>query len=345
MQTRLFATLLFFSAAIAAPPDVHWSEVTPGHHFEFPRDCFAHPDYRTEWWYYTGNVTDPQGARFGFELVFFRQGQNRNTSNPSAWRIDDLYLAHAAITDVTGKRFLYDERLNRKGPGIAGIDQQTGRIWNGNWSVEFHGESQQLAVTAPDFRFRLTLTPLKPLIINGVNGISQKAEGPGKASYYISFPLMSAEGTIDQHTVKGTAWMDHEWFTHQLEATEVGWDWFSAQLDNNTELMLFELRRKDGTIDPYSSGTLIDAAGRAHHLAAKDFGLTPLEKWTRYPIHWRIEVPSVKLHLDCRAVLPDQELKAGQAGTTYWEGAVNYSGTENGVGYLEMTGYEKPVEF
>ena len=139
--------------------------------------------------------------------------------------------------------------------------------------------------------------------------------------------------------------MDHEWFTRQLSAGQVGWDWFSAQLDNRTELMLFELRRKDGSIDPYSSGTYVDASGKAHHLEARDFHLTPLEKWTRYPVHWRIDVPSLHLHLDCRAVIDDQELKAGKAGTTYWEGAVNYSGSQHGVGYLEMTGYDKPVEF
>jgi predicted secreted hydrolase len=331
--------------AFAAQPDFRWREVTPGYRFAFPRDHFSHADYRTEWWYYTGNVNNAEGARFGFELVFFRQGQSRGAENPSAWRIDDLYLAHAAISDVQGKRFQYDERLNRAGPGIAGADFEKRRIWNGNWSVQFTGDSQVLNVITPEFRFSLQLTPLKPLIINGVNGVSQKAEGAGKASYYVSFPLMSVVGTLDQHAVKGSAWMDHEWFTHQLAGGQVGWDWFSAQLDNHTELMLFELRRKDGSIDPYSSGTYVDASGKAHHLSAKDFRLTPMEKWTRYPVDWRIEVPSLSIAIDCRAVLDNQELKAGKAGTTYWEGSVNYSGSAHGVGYLEMTGYDRPVDF
>ena len=143
--------------------------------------------------------------------------------------------------------------------------------------------------------------------------------------------------------------MDHEWFTHQLGDGEIGWDWFSVQLDNQTELMLFQLRRKDGSIDPHSSGTYIDAAGAAHHMETKDFRLTPLEKWTRYPVHWRIEVPSLKIQLECRARVDDQELKATKSGNNYWEGAVSYtgsySGSSRGVGYLEMTGYDKPVEF
>ena len=206
-----------------------------------------------------------------------------------------------------------------------------------------------MPIVSPDFRFFLTLQPEKPSIINGLDGVSQKAEGRGKASYYVSFPRLSVSGSLSvagsQHSVKGTAWMDHEWFTHQLEAGETGWDWFSVQLDNHTELMLFQLRRKDGNIDPYSSGTYVDAAGKAHHLTVKDFHLTPLEKWKRYPIHWRIEVPSLKLQLDCRAALDNQELKASKGGNTYWEGAVNYTGNARGVGYLEMTGYERPVEF
>jgi predicted secreted hydrolase len=342
VKTRWLVGCLAIAAAVQ--PDFRWREVVPGYRFEFPRDHFDHPDYRTEWWYYTGNVETADHGRYGFELVFFRQGQRRspNPSNESVWRIDDLYLAHAAVTDVNGKRFKYEERLNRAGPDIAGVNFDTRHIWNGNWSVQFAGDYQTLNVVAQDFQFSLKLLAVKPAIINGVNGVSQKAEGRGKASYYISFPRLSVMGTINQVPVRGTAWMDHEWFTHQLDAGQAGWDWFSVQLDNNTELMLYQLRRKDGTIDPYSSGTYIDAMGKAHHLAFGDFHLTPLEKWTRYPVHWRIEVPSLKVQLDCLAVMDAQELKGG---TNYWEGAVNYSGSVRGVGYLEMTGYDKPVEF
>src|SRR5215471_101754 len=205
-----FLTCFLFAAA----PGFHWKEAVPGYHFSFPRDHFNHPDFRTEWWYYTGNVSDASGARFGFELVFFRQGQKRDVQgNQSAWRVDDMFLAHTALTDISGKRFLYQERLNRAGPGIAGIDIEGRRVWNGNWSATWSGEKQTLRAVAPEFAFTLDAEPSKPAIINGVEGVSQKAEGRGKASYYVSFPRLAVRGEIalsgTKHTVSGTAWMDH----------------------------------------------------------------------------------------------------------------------------------------
>ena len=203
------------------------------------------------------------------------------------------------------------------------------------------------------------MTPQTPVIIHGENGVSQKAEGAGRASHYISFPRLAASGTINARSVTGAAWMDHEWFTEQLAANEVGWDWFSIQLDNRTELMLFQLRRKDGSIDPYSSGTFIDARGIAHHLKHEEFTLQPLSYWHKYPVSWRVHVPSLNIDLTEKPVLEGQELRAKEGGTTYWEGAVDYSGTQSaqaegsvvrdqkirGVGYLEMTGYEGQVHF
>jgi predicted secreted hydrolase len=184
-------------------------------------------------------------------------------------------------------------------------------------------------------------------VIQGENGVSQKAEGVGKASYYVSFPRLAVKGEITVgdavHAVTGTAWMDHEWFTNQLDESQQGWDWFSVQLDDQTELMLFELRRKDGTIDPYSSGTYVDREGRGHHLTSKDFSLRPLQYWKRYPVKWQIEAPALHLSLTCEAALRDQELRS--AANTYWEGAVTYSGSQRGVGYLEMTGYDRPVRW
>ena len=335
---RLLAFLLLVASG--------YKEAIPGYHYQFPRDHFAHEDFRTEWWYYTGNVFDTKGHRYGFELVFFRQGEHHDTANKSAWTIQELYLAHAALTDVNGKRFLYDERINRAGPGIAGANFVKQRIWNGNWSVQWSGETQTIEAVASDFRFHLTLTPQTPPIIEGENGISQKADGPGRASYYVSFPLLQAIGTIDGTPVTGLAWMDHEWFTEQLAPDQVGWDWFSVQLDDHREIMLFQLRRKDGTIDPHSSGTLIDEKGVAHHLRHEDIVLEPGgSRWRKYPIEWRIRIPSWRIDETARAVLPNQELRAKAGRTTYWEGSVDYTGTSHGVGYLEMTGYEQPVKF
>jgi predicted secreted hydrolase len=340
--------LLLFLAAL-----IDFRQAVPGYQYQFPRDHFNHPEFRTEWWYYTGNLQGPGGHRYGFELVFFRQGQRRGPSpNPSTWRVDDLYLAHLALTDIDAHRFRYYKRLNRAGPGIAGVAFEDRRIWNGNWESRWDraADVQTLSAVADGIRLSLRLTPRKPAIIQGENGVSQKAEGAGKASYYVSFPRLEAEGTLNGARVSGTAWMDHEWFSNQLESFEQGWDWFSIQLDNHTELMLFQLRRTDGGIDPYSSGTYIAADGRATHLKRSDFELQPVEFWTspqthaRYPIRWRISIPGLKVTLDCTAALPDQELVSEDAaGPTYWEGAVTYSGSTSGVGYLEMTGYSKPM--
>jgi predicted secreted hydrolase len=343
----LFFALL--ASLFAASPA--YREALPGYRYQFPRDHFEHRDFRTEWWYYTGNARTARGERFGFELVFFRLGERRGPSdNRSAWHVDDLYLAHLALTDVNGKRFLYKERLNRAGPGIAGASFTERRVWNGNWSAAWDADRQTLTAMAEGIRLHLLLTPVKPPVIHGEDGISQKAEGVGKASYYVSFSRLAVAGDINGRAVEGTAWMDHEWFTHQLEPAQVGWDWFSAQLDDGADVMLFQLRRRDGSIDPYSSGTYIDRQGRARHLRRGEFTLEPREYWTspktkaRYPIRWRITIPALGVNIDCTAALPEQELVGEYNGPTYWEGAVTYSGSATGVGYLEMTGYTKPVE-
>ncbi|HXJ41610.1 MAG TPA: carotenoid 1,2-hydratase, partial [Bryobacteraceae bacterium] len=211
------ARILLLAALPLAGADFRYREAIPGYNYQFPRDHFEHEDFRTEWWYYTGNVTDQAGKRFGFELVFFRQGERPGTANSSQWAIEDLYLAHAALTDASGKRFYFEERLNRKGPGISGASAADQRVWNGNWSVKWNGERQTLDAIAPAFRFHLDLTPVKPLVIHGQDGISRKAEGKGRASYYVSFPRLGASGTMQigdaVHRVNGAGWMDHEWFT------------------------------------------------------------------------------------------------------------------------------------
>jgi predicted secreted hydrolase len=347
--------LLFLLAIIKlSGGQPEYRQAVPGYHFQFPKDHFDHPEFRTEWWYYTGNLRAADGHRYGFELVFFRQGVRGQRDNPSAWRVDDLYLAHLALTDIDARRFQYFKRQNRAGPGIAGVSFDDGRIWNGNWESKWDKayNTQVLSATAAGIRFSLRLTPLKPPVIQGENGISQKAAAVGRASYYVSFPRLGVAGTLNGAGVSGAAWMDHEWFTSQLDSSQVGWDWFSAQLDDNTEIMLFELRHADGSIDPYSAGTFVDRDGRGHHLKRADFELQPVAFWrsqktgSRYPIKWRIRVPPLKLALECDAAIPNQELASEDAaGPSYWEGAVRYSGSVSGAGYLEMTGYDKPVRF
>jgi predicted secreted hydrolase len=342
--------IVFYAVSALAFSSGPYREALPGYAFAFPRDHFEHQDFKTEWWYYTGNVWSRDGRRFGFELVFFRVGERLGSDlNPSTWRVNDVYLANAALTDLDARHFFYQERFNRAGPGIAGASFAERRVWNGNWSAVWNGERQTLSALTSDFAFHLECSPTKPLVIHGENGVSQKGAGAGEASHYISFPRLAVNGSIRSSgrnfEVSGQAWMDHEWFTHQLEPAQTGWDWFSVQVDNKTELMLYELRRRDGGRDPNSSGTFIDASGRAQHLTSGDFTLKPLDWWrsrrtgARYPVRWSLSIPKLHLQLECRAKLADQELDA-MRGAKYWEGAVDYSGSARGVGYLEMTGYD-----
>jgi predicted secreted hydrolase len=353
-----------FACAIAAQAagDSQYSVALPGYRYEFPRDNFDHPEYQTEWWYYTGNVKSADGRRFGFELTFFRQGVNRATAKAGAWDVRDLYLGHLALSDIDGGHFYHSERTNRAGPGVAGVSASDSRIWNGNWRIQWNGEQQMLEAIDPRFELRFTLKSEKPPVIQGENGVSQKGAGAGHASHYISLTHLETSGTIvlngKSFQVTGLAWMDHEFFTHQLESGQIGWDWFSVQLDDNTELMLFRIRRRDGSVDPFSAATFVDANGRSTHLRSSEFSLLPTgETWTSpvtkavYPVHWKIIVPKFALELELKAQLPSQELTGGSGTLTpsYWEGAVIYEGTRadgkiEGAGYLEMTGYDRPFE-
>jgi predicted secreted hydrolase len=343
----------------------------PGYRYQFPRDHFNHPEFQTEWWYYTGNLRTSDGHHFGFELTFFRQGVDRESrparpvSAPSlvsdVWDVRDIWMAHLALSDIDGHRFFHSERLYRSGAGIAGADQAQARVWNGNWQVRWQTDAaaQQLQAMADHFSFELSVKSAKPPVINGVNGVSQKAEGLGRASHYISLTRLLTSGAVvidgKRFAVEGTSWMDHEFFTHQLESNQTGWDWFSLQLDDGSEIMLFRLRRKDGASDPYSAGTYQDPQGRTVHLTVNDFSVTPGKTWTspdtgaHYPIEWTVRIPSLGIEAALTTKLPQQELTGKIAASpAYWEGAIDIAGTKRnhhmqGVGYLEMTGYAEPV--
>jgi predicted secreted hydrolase len=332
----------------------------PGYRFEFPRDYFNHTDYQTEWWYYTGNLQATDGRRFGFELTFFRQGVSRDAISKSTWDLRDVYFAHFALSDLDGRKFFHTGRTNRAGPGIAGASAILQKVWNGNWSVARADGEERLAALHQSFAIDLTLKSQKPPVIHGIDGVSQKSAGAGRASHYFSETRLTAAGSLTfdskPYSVAGFAWMDHEFFTHQLEPDQIGWDWFSLQLDDNSELMLFQVRRKDGSIDPHSSGTLVEAEGRAIHLRFADFQLLPeSEIWTSpathasYPVRWQINLPALDLRLVATTPLPSQELVATSAAAPgYWEGAILLQGKKGsskvaGSGYLEMTGYERPV--
>jgi predicted secreted hydrolase len=358
MRSKLACTcaaLVFFQ-----PVTAQYRTALPGYHYEFPRDHFDHPDFQTEWWYYTGNLTAADGHRFGFELTFFRQAVSRDSSKTADWDVRDLYLAHLALSDLDGGEFYHAERTNRAGPGIAGVSETSGRIWNGNWQIQWKNDDQELRAIDNRFTLHFRMHPKKPLVIHGENGVSQKAEGAGRASHYISLTRLSVNGEIElsgkKFAVNGLAWMDHEFFTHQLAEDQTGWDWMSLQLEGNTELMLFRIRRKDGSIDPFSAGTFVDAQGKAAHLRASDFVLQPDgAEWAspathaNYPIQWRIAIPKLEIELEAETPLASQEMTGKtKLLPSYWEGAIRAAGHRGtaplgGLGYLEMTGYDRPV--
>jgi predicted secreted hydrolase len=359
MRSRLacIASALLFLQPLAA----QYRTALPGYRYEFPRDYFNHPDFQTEWWYYTGNLRSSDGQRFGFELTFFRQAVSRDPTRSTTWEVKDLYLAHLALSDLDDGKFFHSERTNRSGPGIAAVSESLGRIWNGNWQIQWRGEDQELTAIDQRFQLHLTLHSEKSPVIHGENGVSQKAEGLGRASHYISLTRLATSGVIElanrKFEVNGLSWMDHEFFTHQLDSNQTGWDWLSLQLDDHTELMLFHIRRKDGSIDPYSAGTYVNAEGKTTHLHSSDFKLEANEeRWTSpltsasYPIHWKIEIAKLGIELEAKTLLASQELTGkSKFAPNYWEGAIVLSGQRNsqplsGAGYLEMTGYDQPVQ-
>lgn len=355
------SVLFFLCLLLGAATGPEYRKALPGYTFQFPRDYFNHPEFRTEWWYYTGNLETREGLRFGFELTFFRHGAGRQPRRATGvWDVQDVWLAHFALSDLEGRKFRHTERLNRAGAGLAGAE--AGVVWNGNWHARWNLDAstpagfstKQIQAVAEDFAIDLTMRSTKVPVVHGVSGVSQKSEGAGRASHYVSLTRLETAGTLRvdgrDYQVMGLSWMDHEFFTHSLESNQSGWDWFSLQFDNGSDLMLYRLRRKDGTIEPYSSGTYIDTAGRSRPLRLRDFEMIPGRTWTSpntkgsYPVEWTVRVPSLGMNLKLRTSLDNQELVGkSRASPAYWEGAVTIDGSHKGRGYVEMTGYAGAV--
>jgi predicted secreted hydrolase len=326
--------------------------------FVFPLDHGSHPEFRTEWWYFTGNLDTVERRHFGFELTFFRYALAApRLSNPgeSAWRSEAVWMAHLAVTDTAGRRFIARERLSRAALGLAGAETEPLRIWVKDWSAAGTASDDELVLQL-DARdegvaLALGLRSTVPPIAQGDRGLDAKGSGLGNASYYYSMPRLAADGQItlgsETFTVSGLAWLDREWSTSSLEAGTVGWDWFALHLSEGSSLMFYRLRTASGEASPFSGGTLVSGDGRRTRLAREDVELTPLEFWdsaatgVRYPIAWRLLVPGMGLELEIRPYLEDQEIDLS---VRYWEGAVHGQGTGPGgalsaQGYLELAGY------
>lgn len=353
-------TILLASQAFAVDHAEEFRLATAGYHYTFPRDHGAHEAFRTEWWYYTGQLTAKNGRQFGYQLTFFRRGMPREQvkTQPSRWTISQLYLAHFAVSDLANTQFHYAEKLSRAGLGKAGAETDRLHVWIDRWNASASGaDSDRHELQAEDgtMAIQLSLSPEKPLVVHGQEGISRKGAAQGQASHYYSFTRLATTGTLtiggESFDVTGMSWMDHEFGSADLAQELVGWDWFSVQLDDRSELMLYRLRRADGTADPSASGTYIAPDGQTRHLTADAFTLTPVTFWqspaskARYPQRWRLTVPSQQLSLELTPRMDNQELRTSSSTQiTYWEGAIEVTGVAQGTkitgqGYMELTGY------
>lgn len=339
----------------------------PGRIFSFPQDHFSHPEFKTEWWYYSGHLQtlDRDKRFYGYQLTFFRTALKREKNAASKWSVRDLYFAHLALTDKSKKNFEYREKVSRGSLGEAGAlpyaDHKLFRVWVEDWSVEGKGSAMQdhlLKARDKDFGIELTLTQEKRPVVHGKNGISQKGAGAGHASHYYSISRLETKGKIflrgNEFPVQGISWMDHEFGSNQLGQDQVGWDWFSIQLDQGTDLMFYQIRHRDRRLDPFSSGTIIFADGSYEHLPLDTFQIDAQKKWKSrksgaiYPSGWSVKIPGRQIELTLSPTAEDQELiTQGSTRVTYWEGSVSidgkYRGTPvKGMGYVELTGYAGP---
>lgn len=328
--------------------------------FQFPRDHGSHPEFQTEWWYFTGHLA-ASDRRFGFELTFFRVGVDPSDGpKKTPWDLRHLALAHFAITDLDRREFRFHEKVNRIGPFTAGAAEGDLGVFNEGWSARAEEDGTwRIRANAEADALDLVLRSVKPPAVHGAEGISVKGAAPGAASHYYSMTRLLAEGSIavdgTPARCRGQVWMDHEFSTSVLGEDQAGWDWFSLQLDDGSELMLYQMRREDGTIDPHSSGSFIDASGSVRHLSRDEFEIEPNGRWrsprnkATYPMGWNIAVPSLGFRARIDPALEDQELvTTSSTGVTYWEGAVRVSASRQGVplggvGYVEMTGYAEPL--
>lgn len=325
--------------------------------FSFPEDHGQHPGFQTEWWYYTGHLRTASGRTFGMQVTFFRRGLvPASETRTSVWATEDVYLAHFCISDLEAGKFYQAERLARGAAHLAGASTDSHDLFLLDWRVTPIAGGVRMQLADPAGPQSLDLEVMEPAtaVLHGDSpGWSFKG-GPQQASYYYSYPRMSARGTLqageERHEVSGTLWMDHEWGSNQLASDQQGWDWFALQLDDGSAVMLFQIRPATPGGRTVYSGTRIPVSGEPKTLGAADFTLTPRDWWTspvsggKYPLTWEIAIPSVGVAVTVASRMSAQELRTeATTGITYWEGSVGVQGSHPGEGYLEMTGYVENV--
>jgi predicted secreted hydrolase len=352
------ALLLILSLIISCTPKYIIDHSKPVKPVNLPIDNAAHYTSQTEWWYYTGHLNADDGAEYGFEVTFFKRLTSEDRipgcliKIPGHWIKEVGMLGHFAVTDLEQKKFQAAEIHNLGKRWKADPDRY--HVYINGWSVESKDGSHLLKASMCKYSVDLKLTPTKPAALNGPNGILGKG---ASANYYYSYTNMKVEGTIKANgrikSVTGKAWMDHEFGPMGLLNSQIGWDWFSIQMDNNTELMLYMIKNNQSVV-AQSGGTYVYADGRTRWLKLADINIVATDTWTSpktkaiYPAGWVIFIKPFNLRLNVKPIMAEQELTLKPV--TYWEGAVNAAGAAggkpvSGKGYVELVGYDKKSSF
>ena len=345
--------LLALPATLALP-----AAALPPRRLQFPRDHGAHPDMRTEWWYLTGALS-AQDKDYGFQITFFRSRVEGTQAMQSRFAAKQLVFAHAALTDVQGKKLLHDQRIAREGFGVAQMSVTDTDVALRDWSLKRDAKGYSAIASGPGFALLLQLTETQPLLLQGKDGLSRKGPDAKQASYYYSKPQLKVSGSVTlagkPMVATGTAWLDHEWSEELLHPDAVGWDWIGMNLDDGSALTAFRLRRKDADVandaSLWDGGSFRTASGQQFGFSPGEVVFSPQRFWTspiskaRYPVEWIVRTPAN--FYTVKAVIDNQELDSrASTGAIYWEGLSDLfdsNGKKVGRGYLEMTGYAAPL--
>lgn len=349
MKRSLFTGLIFiFSLGIACAGE--FLEISPDYMLRFPRDLYYKDGYRLQWWYFTGHLFDPEGREFGYELTFFVVGV-QTRAYKSKFGVNNIYISHFALTDVSGKKFYNFEKSDPGAYGFAGAEKKELKVWVDINELSGTADKMHLRANGAETELDLTIVAGKPVVLHGDNGYSRKSEESSEfASWYFSYTDMQTSGSLkignQTFSVNGSSWFDREISSGRMGSSEKGWDWFAIQLNDGRQVMLYLMRKSDGTIDRYSSGTLVYKDGRYRHLSVDDFRITALRHYKSaktgiiYPAGWKISLPGEGLDLKVTPLLEDQEFVASYStGNNYWEGTCRVEGRATGRAYVELTGY------
>ena len=346
------------SKAMGDVENEDFSKAVDKRKFIFPDDHGPHPDFRTEWWYFTGNLTSEDNRKFGYQFTIFRTALSKEKPERNTdWNSNQIYMAHFAVTDIDGNKFYFDEKFSREGNNLAGAQANPFKVWLEDWQIIQVDDRTTFDLPVTGIRAKtgkaeinFIVEAVKPFVLQGDEGLSQKGKQPGNASYYYSYTRLKTEGKIilegKEFSVNGFSWMDREWSTSALSEDQAGWDWFALQLNDNTEIMYYQMRKSDGTPDAFSKGVLVNKDGTSQLIKKDDVILNVNEYWEsptgeKYPSGWRLRIPEKEIEINITPAIKNQLMDVA---VRYWEGSVKIEGMKNGNaingrGYVELTGY------